>query len=59
MTKYVRKFVENWMTCKLSKLSSDKIQIELHPTPKIDIPWHTFHVDMSAKLSGKNGLKFR
>lgn len=57
MSKYVRKFVENCITCKMSKSHSGKIQAELHPIPKISIPWHTIHIDATGKLSGKNNLK--
>jgi len=57
MSKYVRKFVENCITCKLAKPSSGKIQMELHPSPKVEIPWHTVHIDISGKLSGKNDTK--
>lgn len=57
MSKYVRKFVENCITCKLSKSTSGKSQIEFHSIPKVSIPWHTVHVDISGKLSGKNDIK--
>ena len=58
MAKYVRKFVENCrVACRVSKASSCKIQAELHPIPKTSIPWHTVHVDITGKLSGKNDSK--
>jgi len=57
MPKYVRKFVENCITCKVAKPPSGKPQIEMHPIPKVDVPWHTVHIDISGKLSGKNDLK--
>ncbi|XP_066155600.1 uncharacterized protein [Euwallacea fornicatus] len=57
MTKYVHKFVDNCITCKLSKSSTGKIQSELHPIPKVAIPWHTIHMDITGKLSGKSDLK--
>lgn len=57
MSKYVRQFVDNCITCRLSKPPSGKIQSELHPIPKIDIPWHTVHVDITGKLSGKSEQK--
>jgi len=31
--------------------------MELHPIPKVEIPWHTVHIDISGKLSGKNDTK--
>lgn len=57
MTKYVRRFVENCITCKLAKPPNGKVQAELHPIPKIEIPWHTVHIDITGKMSGKNDLK--
>lgn len=57
MSRYVRKFVDNCITCKLSKSRSGKVQAELHPIPKTNIPWHTIHVDITGKLSGKSDLK--
>lgn len=57
MSKYVRKFVDNCVTCKVSKSHSGKVQAELHPIPKVNIPWHTVHVDVTGKLSGKSDRK--
>lgn len=57
MNKYVRKFVNNCITCRTSKSPSGKIQAELHPIAKVNIPWHTVHIDISGKLSGKSDLK--
>lgn len=57
MAKFVRRFVENCVTCKVSKSNSGKIQAELHPIPKVSIPWHTMHIDATGKLSGKNNKK--
>lgn len=57
MTKYVRKFVENCVTCNVSKSHSGKVQAEMHPIPKVAIPWHTVHVDATGKMSGKNDKK--
>lgn len=57
MVKYVHKFVDNCITCKLTKPPSDKLPIELHPIPKVDIPWHTIHIDITGKLSGKKDQK--
>jgi len=31
--------------------------MELHPIPKVNIPWHTVHIDISGKLSGKSDRK--
>ncbi|CAH2102351.1 unnamed protein product [Euphydryas editha] len=57
MAKYVRKFVDGCITCKVSKSHSGRVQAELHPIPKISVPWHTVHVDITGKLSGKNDSK--
>lgn len=57
MNKYVRKCVENCITCKLSKSHSGKLQAELHPIPKTSTPWHTIHIDATGKLSGTNDTK--
>lgn len=57
MSKFVRKFVENCVTCRVSKSHSGKIQAELHPIPKVAVPWHTVHIDATGKLSGKRDAK--
>lgn len=57
MSKYVRKFVDNCITRKMSKSNSGKIQAELHPIPKVNIPWHTIHIDITGKFSGKSDQK--
>ncbi|KAI5754078.1 hypothetical protein M8J77_005524 [Diaphorina citri] len=57
MAKFTRKFVENCLTCKVSKTDSGAKQIELHPIPKVKAPWHTMHLDTTGKLSGKNDAK--
>lgn len=57
MTRYTRKFVENCLTCKVSKSDFGARQVQLHPIPKTNAPWHTVHLDISGKLSGKNNSK--
>lgn len=57
MAKFVKRFVENCITCKVAKTASGKTQVQLHPIPKTAIPWHTVHMDISGKLSGKNDSK--
>ena len=57
MAKYVRRFIENCHACQVSNASSDKIQAELHPILKTSIPWHTVHIDITGKLSGKSDSK--
>lgn len=29
-------------------------QVRLHPTPKVLCSWHTIHIDITGKLSGKS-----
>ena len=57
MTKFVRKFVESCVTCRVSKSHSGKIQAVMHPIPKVAVPWHTVHMDATGKLSGKRDAK--
>lgn len=57
MSKFTRKFVDNCLTCKVNKADSGAKQIQLHPIPKTNIPWHTVHLDTTGKLSGKNDSK--
>lgn len=57
MARYVRKFVDNCTTCKIAKSHSGKVSAELHPIPKVAVPWHTIHIDATGKLSGKNDRK--
>ena len=57
IAKYVRGFIENCLACQVLKASLGKIQAELHPIPKISIPWHTVHMDITGKLSGKSDSK--
>jgi len=57
ISKYIKKFVDNYITCKMSKSTSGKIQAELHPIAKVNIPWHTIHVGITGKLSGKSDQK--
>jgi len=54
MSKYVRKFVDNCITCRLSKPPTGKVQAELHPIPKVSVPFQTVHIYITGKLSGKN-----
>lgn len=56
MSKYVRKFVDNCITCKLSKPPTGKTQVELQPILKMNIPFHTIHIDITGTLSGKNDI---
>lgn len=57
MSRYVRKFVDNCVTCKVAKSNSGKVQAVLHPIPKATVPWHTVHIDATGKLSGKRDKK--
>ncbi|CAH2088849.1 unnamed protein product [Euphydryas editha] len=57
MSRYVRKFIDNCVTCKVAKSHSGKVQARLHPIPKVGTPWHTIHVDATGRLSGKSDQK--
>lgn len=57
MSKYVRKFLDSCIVCQASKGPSGAQQIRQHPIPKISIPWHTIHIDITSKLSGKSDRK--
>jgi len=57
MSKYVHKFVESCIACRVAKSSSRKISSELHPIPKTNIPCLTVHLDISGKFSGKSDRK--
>lgn len=57
MSKNVRKFVESCIVCRASKGTAGAQQIRLHPIPKVAVPWHTIHVDITGKLSGKSDRK--
>lgn len=57
MAKSVRKFIESCIVCQASKGPSGAQAIQLHPIPKVSVPWHTIHIDISGKLSGKSDKK--
>lgn len=57
MSKNVRKFVDNCLICKSSKGKTGAQQAVLHSIPKVAKPWHTVHIDISGKLSGKSDKK--
>lgn len=57
MAKFVKKYVDSCVICKASKGPSGAQQVQLHPISKPAIPWHTIHLDLSGKLSGKSERK--
>lgn len=57
MCKCVRKFIDSCIVCKASNGSSGAQPVQLHPIPKVSVPWHTVHIDFSGKLSGKSDRK--
>lgn len=57
MAKFVKKYVDSCVICKASKGPSGAQQVRLHPIPKPAIPWHTVHLDLTGKLSGKSARK--
>lgn len=56
MSKRVRKFIDSCIVCKASKGPSGAQPVQLHPIPKVSVPWHTVHIDFS-RLSGKSDRK--
>ncbi|CAH2085596.1 unnamed protein product [Euphydryas editha] len=54
MSKNVQRFIDSCIVCKASKGISGAQQVRLHPIPKVSVPWHTVHIDMTGKLSGKS-----
>lgn len=57
MSKYVKKYIDSCVICKASKGQSGAQQVRLHPIPKLAVPWHTVHLDLTGKLSGKSDRK--
>lgn len=53
LSRSVRKFVDNCLVCDTSKGQSGPSQVQLNVIPKVAKPWHTIHIDISEKLSGK------
>jgi len=33
------------------------MQVALHPLRKVEIPWHTVHIDITGNMNEKNDLK--
>lgn len=54
MSKCVRKFIDSCIICRSSKGPSGAQQVRLHPIPKTTMPWHTVHIDLTGRLSGKS-----
>lgn len=57
MSKCVRKFIDSCIICRASKGPSGAQPVQLHPIPKVSVPWHTIHIDFTGKLSGKSDRK--
>lgn len=57
ITKNVRNFIYSCIVCKAFESHSGAQQVKLHPIPKGTIPWHTIHIDLTGKLSGKSDRK--
>lgn len=57
MSKNIRKYVSNCLTCKINKSQSGSHQVSLHPIDKPPIPFHTVHMDTTGKLSGNKPTK--
>lgn len=52
-----KKFVDACLICKACKGNSGARQLQLHPIPKVATPWHTVHIYLSRKLSGKSSKR--
>lgn len=57
MSRNVHKFIDACIVCKASKGTSGAQPVRLHPIPKVAVPWHTIHIDVTGKLSGKSDRK--
>lgn len=53
MSKLVRKFIENCVSCRVRKGVTGARQISLHPIDKTAIPFHTVHADITGQMNGK------
>lgn len=56
MSKLVRKFVENCVSCRIRKGPSGAKQVSLHPIDKLAVPFHTVHADITGCMNGKRNL---
>ncbi|KAG6439402.1 hypothetical protein O3G_MSEX000741 [Manduca sexta] len=55
MRKFVKKYVESCLECAYHKVPSGKRQGLLHPIPKMDVPFHTVHIDhLGPFIKSKN-----
>lgn len=52
VTKFVRKFLDQCVTCKLAKPKSGKVQMQRYMIPKNPVPMDTLHLDVTGRLSG-------
>ncbi|KAG6442469.1 hypothetical protein O3G_MSEX002351 [Manduca sexta] len=53
MSKLVRKFTENCVSCRIRKGMSGAKQVTLHPIDKVPIPFHTIHADITGRMNGR------
>lgn len=53
MSKLVRKFIENCVSCRVRKGVSGARQVSLHPIDKNSVPFHTVHADITGQMNGK------
>lgn len=56
MTKFIRKYVTSCLDCAFRKGHYGKVEGQLHPIPKPDVPMHTVHIDHLGPFSktGRN-----
>lgn len=59
MRRYVAKYIKACLNCSYYKQSSQKKQGKLHPIEKINVPYHTLHVDHVGPFeTSSRGNKF-
>lgn len=50
MRQFVKKYIDSCLTCLTRKRQPRRVFNEIHSIPKIDIPFHTIHVDLLGPL---------
>lgn len=58
LNKFVKKFIQNCVTCQLGKSTSGKKQMEYHMIPKEKSPFHTVHIDATGTLTGQSDKNY-
>lgn len=59
MTKFVKKYVNACIECAYAKKSQDKREGLLHPITKVEVPFHTLHIDhLGPFVKSKRGFTY-